>query len=148
MSYKTIFIVDPIRSDRLQMAKFLSEEVFTIMSFVSINDCFKRPHQIICDLIVFVPRKDKSEIKHLFHIKKNSRQIQIIILLNNDFPDINLVELTDNGFASPYKVANNEKVREIMLGILVPDGLPSRTEVPHPVPISDEVQAALTARPE
>ena len=62
MSYKTIFIVDPIRSDRIQMAKFLSEEVFTIISFVSINDCFKRPDQIICDLIVFVPRKDKSEI--------------------------------------------------------------------------------------
>ena len=147
MSYKTIFIVDPIRSDRIQMAKFLSEEIFTIMSFVSINDCFKRPHQIICDLIVFVPRKDKSEIKHLFHIKKNYRQIPIIILLNNDFPDINLVDLTDNSFASPYKASNNEKVREIMLGILASDGLPSRTEIPHPVPISEEVQAALTKRP-
>jgi len=147
MSYKTIFIVDPIRSDRIQMAKFLSEEIFTIMSFVSINDCFKRPHQIICDLIVFVPRKDKSEIKHLFHIKKNYRQIPIIILLNNDFPDINLVDLADKSFASPYKASNNEKVREIMLGILASDGLPSRTEIPHPVPISEEVQAALTTRP-
>ena len=147
MSYKIIFIVDPIRSDRIQMAKFLSEEVFTIMSFIAINDCFKRPDQIICDLIVFVPRKDKSEIKHLFHIKKNYRQIPIIILLNDDFPDINLVDLTDNSFASPYKASNNEKVREIMLGILASDGLPSRTEIPHPVPISEEVQAALTKRP-
>ena len=147
MSYKTIFFVDPIRSDRLQMAKFLSEEIFTVMSFVSINDCFKRPGQIICDLIVFVPRKDKSEIKHLLHIKKKYRQIPIILLLNNDFPDINLVDLTDNSFASPYKASNNEKVREIMLGILASDGLPSRTEIPHPVPISEEVQAALTTRP-
>ena len=64
------------------MAKFLSEEVFTIMSFVSINDCFKRPDLIHCNLIVFVPRKDKSEIKHLFHIKKKYRQIPIILLLN------------------------------------------------------------------
>ena len=148
MNYKTIFIVDSIRSDRIQMAKFLSEEVFTIMSFVSINDCFRRPDLIHCDLIVFVPRKDKSEIKHLFHIKKKYRQIPIILLLNNDFSDINLLELTDNGFASPYKASNNEKVREIMLGLMVPDGLPSRTEVPHPVPIADEVQAALTTRPE
>ena len=148
MSYKTIFIVDPIRSDRIQMAKFLSEEIFTVMSFISINDCFKRQDQIICDLIVFVPRKDKSEIKHFFHIKKKYRQIPIIILLNNDFLDINLVDLTDNGFTSPYKASNNEKVREIMLGLMAPDGLPSRTEVPHPVPIADEVQAALTTRPE
>ncbi|MEK9629357.1 MAG: hypothetical protein VW455_10090 [Nitrospinota bacterium] len=148
MKYKTIFIVDPIRGDRIQMAKFLSEEILTVMSFVSINDCFKRPDLIHCDLIVFVPRKDKSEIKHLFHIKKKYRQIPIILLLNNDFPDINLTELTNNGFASPYKAANNEKVREIMLGLLAPDGLPSRTEVPHPVPIADEVQAALTTRPE
>ena len=148
MSYKTIFIVDPIRSDRIQMAKFLSEEMFTIMSFVSINDCFKGPNLIYCDLIVFVPRKDKSEIKHLFHIKKKYRQIPIILLLNNDFPDINIIDLIDNGFASPYKVPNNEKVREIMLGLMAPDGLPSRTEVPHPVPIADEVQAALTTRPE
>ena len=148
MSYKTIFIVDPIRSDRIQMAKFLSEEVFTIISFVSINDCFKRPDQIICDLIVFVPRKDKSEIKHLLHVKKEYRQIPIILLLINNLPDINLVDLTDKGFSSAYKAPNNEKVREIMLGILAPDGLPSRTEVPHPVPIADEVQAALTTRPE
>ena len=148
MSYKTIFIVDPIRSDRIQMAKFLSEEIFTIMSFVSINDCFKRPDLIHCDLIVFVPRIDKNEIKHLFHIKKRYRQIPTILLLNNDFSDINLAELTDNGFLSPWKAPNNEKVREIMLGLLAPDGLPSRTEVPHPVPIADEVQAALTTRPE
>ena len=148
MSYKTIFIVDPIRSDRIQMAKFLSEEIFTVMSFISINDCFKVPAQIICDLIIFVPRKDKSEMKHLFHIKKKHRQIPIIILLNNNFPDINLLDLTDNGFTSPYKAPNNEKVREIMLGLMAPDGLPSRTEVPHPVPIADEVQAALTTRSE
>ena len=84
----------------------------------------------------------------MLQIKKKYRQIPIILLLNNDFPDIKLAELTDNGFLSPYKASNNEKVREIMLGLLAPDGLPSRTEIPHPVPIADEVQAALTTRPE
>ena len=148
MSYKTVFIVDPVRGERIQMAKFLSEEIITVMTFIGINDCFKRPDLIRCDLIVFAPRRDKNEIKHLFNVKKKYRQIPIILSLNNDFPDINLTELSKNGFASPYKASNNEKVREIMLGLLAPEGLPSRTEVPHPVPISDEVQAALSPRPE
>ena len=148
MSYKTVFIVDPIRGERIQMAKFLSEEIITVMTFIAINDCFKRPDLIRCDLIVFAPRRDKNEIKHLFNVKKKYRQIPIILSLNNDFPDINLTELSKNGFASPHKASNNEKVREIMLGLLAPEGLPSRTEVPHPVPISDEVQAALSQRPE
>ena len=148
MSYKTVFIVDPVRGERIQMAKFLSEEIITVMTFIAINDCFKRPDLIRCDLIVFAPRRDKNEIKHLFNVKKKYRQIPIILSLNNDFPDINLTELSKNGFASPHKASNNEKVREIMLGLLAPEGLPSRTEVPHPVPISDEVQAALSPRPE
>ncbi len=148
MGYKTIFIVDTVRGERIQLAKFLSEEVITVMTFVSINDCFKRPDLIRSDLIVFVPRKDKNEIKHLFNIKKKYRQIPIILLLNNDFPDINLTEISDGGFASPYKASSNEKVREIMLGLMDTEGLPARTEVPHPVPISAEVQAALSPRPE
>ena len=148
MPYKTIFIIDPIRGERIQMAKFLSEEIITVLTFVSINDCFKKPDLIHCDLIVFVPRTDKNEIKHLFNIKKKYRQIPLIILLNNDFPDINLTEISENGFANPHKAINNEKVREIMLGLLTPEGLPPRTEVPHPVPIADEVQAALSERPE
>ncbi len=148
MSYKTIFIVDPIRGERIQMAKFLSEEIITVFTFVSIHDCFKKPDLNHCDLIVFAPRKEKNEIKNLFNIKKKYRQIPIIILLNSDYPDVNLAEISENGFPYPHKAINNEKVREILLGILVPEGLPSRTEIPHPVPISDEVQAALSTRPE
>jgi len=148
MNYKTVFIVDPVRSERIQMAKFLSEEIITVMTFVSIKDCFKRPDLINCDLIVFALRKDKNEIKHLFNIKKKYRQIPIILLLNNDFSDINLTEISENGFALPYKALSFEKVREIMLGQLAPEGLPARTQVPHPVPITDEVQAALSPRSE
>jgi len=148
MNYKTVFIVDPVRSERIQMAKFLSEEIITVMTFVSIKDCFKRLDLINCDLIVFALRKDKNEIKHLFNIKKKYRQIPIILLLNNDFSDINLTEISENGFALPYKALSFEKVREIMLGQLAPEGLPARTQVPHPVPITDEVQAALSPRSE
>ncbi|MBT3923495.1 MAG: hypothetical protein HOF21_13065 [Nitrospina sp.] len=143
MNYKTIFIVDPIRGERIQLAKFLSEEVFTVMTFISPNDCFKKPELINCDLMVFVPRKEKNEVKHLMNIKKKFRRIPIIFILNEDFPDINLAEITANGFPNVYKAPNNEKVREILLGLLAEEGLPPRTEVPHPVPISKEVQKAL-----
>ena len=148
MDYKTIYIVDPVRSDRIQMAKFLSEEVFTIMTFVSPSDCFKRSDLINCNLMVFVPRKEKNEIKHLMNIKKRFRKTPVIFLLNDDAPDINLKEITESGFPNVYKANNNEKVREIMLGLLAEEGLPPRTEVPHPVPISKEVQSALSTRPE
>ena len=87
MNYKTVFIADPVRSERIQLAKFLTEEIITIITFLSINDCFKRPDLINCDLIVFVPRKDKNEIKHLFNIKKRYRQIPINLLLHDDFSD-------------------------------------------------------------
>lgn len=148
MDYKTIFIVDPIRGERIQMAKFLSEEIFTVMTFVSPIDCFKKSELISCDLMVFVPRKEKNEIKHLMNIKKKFRKTPVIFLLTNDFPDINLTEITANGFPNVYKANNNEKVREIMLGLLAEEGLPPRTEVPHPVPISKEVQNALSPRAE
>jgi DNA-binding NtrC family response regulator len=148
MDYKTIFIVDPIRGERIHLAKFLSEEIFTVMTFVSPNDCFKKSDLISCDLMVFVPRKEKNEIKHLMNIKKKVRKIPVIFLLTDEFPDIILAEITANGFPNVYKASNNEKVREIMLGILAEEGLPPRTEVPHPVPISQEVQSALSPRPE
>ncbi|MEO2043710.1 MAG: hypothetical protein ABGX43_03845 [Nitrospinaceae bacterium] len=143
MDYKTIFIVDPIRGERIHLAKFLSEEIFTVMTFISPNDCFKKPNLIRCDLIVFVPRKEKNEIKHLMNIKKKFRQIPLIFILSEDFPDINLAEISESGFPRVYKAASNEKVREILLGILAQEGLPPRSEIPHPVPISKEVQKAL-----
>ncbi len=148
MDYKTIYIVDPVRGERIQMAKFLSEEVFTVMTFVSPNDCFKKSELISCDLMVFVPRKKKNEIKHLMSIKKRLRKTPVIFLLTDDFLDINLAAITANGFPNVFKAGNNEKVREIMLGLLAEEGLPPRTEVPHPVPISQEVQDALSPRPE
>ena len=144
MDYKTLFIIDPIRGERIQLAKFLSEEIFTIMTFISPSDCFKKPDLIECNLIVFVPRKERNEIKHLMNLKKRFRKIPIIFLLNEDFPDINFSELKESGFPKLYKATNNEKVREIMLGLLAEEGLPPRTEVPHPVPIAKEVQQAIT----
>ncbi len=74
MKYKTIFIIDPVRSDRIQLSKFIMQEFFTVMSFVSAADCFKRANQLPCDLVLTVIRTGKNEIKHLLNIKKKFKK--------------------------------------------------------------------------
>ena len=80
------------------------------MTFVSPSDCFKKSDLISCDLMVFVPRKEKNEIKHLMNIKKKYRSTPVIFLLTDDLSDINLAEITANGFTNVYKANNNEKL--------------------------------------
>ena len=135
MDYKTIFIVDPIRSERIPLAKFLSEEIFTIMTFISPNNCFKKPELIHCDLMVFVPRKEKNEIKHLMKTKKKFWQIPLIFLLTEDFPDINLAEITANGFSNVYKAANNERCAKSCWAFLPRRECPPGPKFPIPFPL-------------
>ncbi len=147
MKYKTIFIVDPVRSDRIQLCKFLKQEFFTIMSFVSINDCFKQTQLVRCDLVIYVLRKGKSEPKHLMNIKKKLKKLDFILFMTPDFPEVNLAPLQANGFEALHKVNNQEKAREITLGLLAPDGIPERTQVPHPVPIGIELDEPEPQQP-
>lgn len=136
MKYQTIFIVDPVRGERIQLAKFLMAEFFTILGFVAINDCFKRTGQITCKLIIYVLRRNKTEIKHLLNIKKKYKNMNFVLLITPDSPDVDLTELKEQGFSSVLKANSQEKVREITMEMLAPDGLPPRTEVPHPVPVN------------
>ena len=139
MKYKTLFIVDPIRGERIQLSKFIMQEFFTVMSFVSITDCFKQSQLAHCDLVIFVVRKDKNEIKHLFNIKKKYKQLNFILMVSEDSPEVNSVQLKESGFTALQKATSNEKLRELALILLAPEGLPPRTEVPHPVPIGIEL---------
>ncbi|NIQ01750.1 MAG: hypothetical protein GWO19_15200 [Nitrospinaceae bacterium] len=141
--YKTIFIVDPVRSDRIQLSKFIKQEFFTVMSFVSITDCFKGPELLSCDLVIFVLRKGKAEVKHLRNIKKKYKKLNFILMTNPDLPDVNLTDLKSFGFTSVQRAGSLEKVKEITLGLLAPEGIPPRTETPHPVPIPEEYQVLL-----
>ena len=68
MNYKVIFVVDPVRSERIQMAKFVKQDQFLIMSFEAIADCFRQMQYLNCDLIYFALREGKSEIRHLAQI--------------------------------------------------------------------------------
>ena len=134
MNYKVIFVVDPVRSERIQMAKFVKQDQFLIMSFVAIVDCFRQMQYLNCDLIVFALREGKSEIRHLTQIKKKYRKIHFILYLTPDFPEANLEELKQAGFDSVYKANSPEQVREIVHDLLKPGDLPPRLEVPHPIP--------------
>lgn len=135
MKYKTIFLVDPIRSERIQLSKFIKQEFFTVMSFVSIADCFKQSQLVNCDLVIYVPRTGKSEIKHLLNINEKHKTLNFILMGTEDSREAGLNQLKENGFTSIQKANSNEKLREIALNLLAPEGLPPRTETPHPVPI-------------
>ncbi len=134
MDYKTLFIVDPVKNERLQLAKFVKQENFTVVVFTNFLDCVKRSGLLKSSLIIFVLRKGKNEISHLM---KNARdkKVPYIVLVTPDFPEVNLEELRAKGFKSVFKAGNHEKVREITYSILAPDGLMPRTEQPHPIPI-------------
>ena len=59
---KTVFVIDPIRSDRIYLAKFIKHEGFMVMSFTSIQDCFKNNNPLNPDLIIFTLRKKMQEL--------------------------------------------------------------------------------------
>jgi DNA-binding NtrC family response regulator len=139
MQYKTIFLVDPIRSDRIQLSKFIKQEFFTLMSFVSIADCFKQSQLVHCDLVIYVLKKDKSETKHLLNIKKKYKKLNFILMVTEKSPEPDMAQLAESGFTSIQKATSNEKLRELALNLLAPEGLPPRTETPHPVPIGIEL---------
>jgi len=132
--YKIIFIIDPIRSERIQMAKFLKQDQFLIMSFVAIIDCFKQMQHLNCELIVYALRSGKSEIRHLLQIKKKYRKLPFVIIIPPDCLDTNIDELKQAGFESVHKSSSQEKTREIIHDLLKPGELPRREERPHPLP--------------
>lgn len=143
MNYKTLFIVDPVRSERIQLCKFIKEEFFTVMSFVSIIDCFKKNNPLHCDMIMFVVRKAKNEVKHLHNIKKKYKTIPLLLIVSPDSPEVDMTELEEKGFTRLFKANNQDKIKEVTIGLLAPDGIPPRTETPHPVPIPEKYKGLL-----
>ena len=70
-NFKSIFIVDPVKGERLHLAKLLKQEKLFMMTFVNLIDCFKHNNPIKPDLIVYVLRKGKSELTHMKNIKNH-----------------------------------------------------------------------------
>ena len=133
--YKTIYIIDPIKGERLHLAKFIMQDAFTILSFVKISDCFKKSQPLLCDLVIVVVRKGNFDDGALEKIKGIYKKAMFILLNTPDSPEIDLGKLQEAGFKSIFKATSKESVKEIAYGYLAPDGLKTRPETPHPVPL-------------
>ena len=69
-----------------------------------------------------------------FELFEACKKINVILQLTEEVLDVNISELHEQGFTSIYKTASPEKARETVYELLPPETLPSRKEVPHPVP--------------
>lgn len=116
--FTSIFIVDPIKGERLQLAKLLKQEKLFMMTFVSLVDCFKQNNPMKPDLIIYVLRQGKTEMTHMTNIKKHFRNLHFVILLTADVSEANLDKLKENGFTSVHKAGSQDMVKELIYTLL------------------------------
>jgi len=116
--FKSVFIVDPIKGERLHLAKLLKQEKFLMMTFECIGDCLKKNNSIKPDLVIFVLRKDKNEPNQLKSIKKYFKNIHFIILMTSEVSELNIYELKESGFTSIYKANNQDMVKNFIYTLM------------------------------
>ena len=116
--FKSVFIVDPVKGERLHLAKLLKQEKFLMMTFERIGDCLKRNNSIKPDLVIFVLRKDKNEPSQLKNIKQYFKNLHFIILTTSEISELNIDELKESGFTSIKKAVNQDMVKELIYTML------------------------------
>ena len=136
MDYKTLFIVDPIKGERLQLAKFLKQEIITISGFVKLTDCFKKNNPLRCDCVIYVLRPGRAELKELNKVNHREKNIPFVIVTGPDKSEIDLDEWKKKGFKSIDLASSKENVKEIAYNIISPNG---------PVPERKPLQAVPLA---
>ena len=136
MDYKTLFIVDPIKGERLQLAKFLKQEIITISGFVKLTDCFKKNNPLRCDCVIYVLRPGRAELKELNKVNHREKNIPFVIMTGLDKSEIDLDEWKKKGFKSIDLASSKENVKEIAYNIISPNG---------PVPERKPLQAVPLA---
>ena len=117
-SFKSVFIVDPIKGERLHLAKLIKQEKFLMMTFERIGDCLKQNNSIKPDLVIFVLRKDKNEPSQLKNIKKYFKNLHFIILMTSEVSELNIDELKESGFTSIYKANNQDMVKNFIYTLM------------------------------
>ncbi len=122
MDYKTVFIVDPIKGERLQLAKLLKQEKITISGFVKLTDCFKKNNPLKCDVVVYVLRTGRAELKELNKVNHREKNIPFVIVTSPDTAEIELDEWKKKGFKSIDLAINKENAKEITYNLISPDG--------------------------
>ena len=128
-SFRSVFIVDPVKSERLQLAKLLKQEKIFMMTFTNLMDCFKHNHPIKPDLVINVLRKDKNEPTYMKNIKKPFKHLHFILLLTSKTYEKSLDELKESGFTSVHKAMNQDMIKEIIYS-LMPECQMSQAEEP------------------
>ena len=116
--FKSVFIVDPIKGERLHLAKLLKQEKFLMMTFERIGDCLKQNNSIKPDLVIFVLRKDKNEPSQLKNIKQYFKNLHFIILMTSEVSELNIDELKESGFTSIYKANNQDMVKNLIYTVM------------------------------
>ena len=127
--FKSVFLVDPIKGERLHLAKLLKQEKILMMTFERIGDCLKQKNSIKPDLVIFVLRKDKNEPSQLKNIKKYFKNLHFIILMTSEVSELNIDELKESGFTSICK-ANNQDMVKNFIYTLMPECQVTHTEEP------------------
>ena len=127
--FKSVFIVDPIKGERLHLAKLLKQEKFLMMTFERIGDCLKQNNSIKPNLVIFVLRKDKNGPNQLKNIKKYFKNLHFIILVTSEVSELNIDELKESGFTSIYK-ANNQDMVKNFIYTLMPECQVTHAEEP------------------
>jgi len=116
--FKSIFIIDPVKGERLQLAKLLKQEKFLMMTYTNLADCFKQTNPIKPDLAIYVLRKDKNEPSQLKTIRKLFKKTHFIILLTPDISELNIAEFREHGFTSIHKAGNQDMVKELIYSLI------------------------------
>lgn len=122
MDYKTVFIVDPIKGERIQLAKFLKQEVITISGFVKLTDCFKKNNPLKCDVVIYVLRPGRAELRELHKVNHREKNIPFVLVTDPNAKAIDLDEWKKKGFKSINVATSKEKAKEITYNIISPDG--------------------------
>jgi len=128
-AFKSIFIVDPIKGERLHLAKLLKQEKIFMMTFESIKDCLKQNSSIKPDLVIYVLRKDKNEQNQLKSIKKYFKNLHFIVLMTPEFSGLNIEELKESGFSSIHKASNQDAAKNFIY-TLMPECQPNHADAP------------------
>ena len=127
--FKSVFIVDPVKGERLHLAKLLKQEKLLMMTFERLGDCLKQNNSIKSDLVVYVLRKDKNEPNQLKNIKKYFKKLHFVILMTPEVSELNIQELKENGFTSIHKASNQDMVKS-MIYTLMPECQSTHAEEP------------------
>ena len=127
--FKSVFIVDPIKGERLHLAKLLKQEKLLMMTFECLKDCLKQNNSIKPDLVVYVLRKDKNEPNQLKNIKKYFKNLHFVILMTSEVSELDIEKLKASGFTSIHK-ANNQDMAKNFIYTLMPECQVTHAEEP------------------